>query len=318
MRRLFAVLMLCCCTVLPAAAADLSHLRAALAKARFIAYTPSAYAETADGQPLPVGTAALRHDLEILRPDFDGLVTYACRDGLEQLPAIAAGLGFRALVIGVWNPADPAEIDAAIAAARAYPQLVVAISVGNEGLISQRYDWATLKAGIERVRAALPALPVSTSEPFVIHLDRAPEGFLAAQDFLHPNIHPLFESWFTPQRLDGGMDFLAAILDRLAQAAPGKPILVKETGVPGQPDGEWSPAVQAAFWSRLETRFPRNQQRAFTAFEAFDAPWKPIALARQFAKLGFKPDPREAFWGFYTSTGEPKPVVTALRALRPR
>ncbi|TCO79224.1 exo-beta-1,3-glucanase (GH17 family) [Plasticicumulans lactativorans] len=311
LRLLLLVLTFACAA--PAAAADLTRLRAALATVRFIAYTPSAHAETPDGRPLPVAPAAIRADLARLRPDFDGLVTYATRDGLEALPALAAEQGFRALVLGVWEPNDPHELDAAIAAARAYPGLVVGISVGNEGLISGRYDWPTLAAALQRVRTALPGLPLSTSEPFVIHLDRAPAGFLAAQDFVHPNIHPLFEAWFTPERLDGGMDFLAAILDRLHAAAPGKPVLVKETGVPGEPGGVWSPALQAAFWQRLYARFPGTPEHAFTAFEAFDAPWKPAALARQFKA---PPDPREAHWGFYTRDGTPKPVVERLRAPR--
>lgn len=311
MPRLLASLVLALGLSLPAAAADLAKLRAAFASVRFIAYSPSAYT---DGGL--VGRDAIRRDLLILAPDFDGIVTYASDNGSEQVAALARETGIRAVILGVHNPANTTELDTAIRLAREYPEVVVAICVGNEGLISHRYDWPTLKRGLDHVRAALPELPLTTGEPFVIHLEWTPPGFFDAQDFIGVNIHPLFEGWFTPDKLDAGMDYLDAILGKVIARAPGKPVMIKETGVPGQPGGEWSPAVQAGFWTRVERRFPRNGDRAFSAFEAFDAPWKPALIARDFKDYGGTVDPREAYWGFYTVDGEPKPVVGELRAQR--
>lgn len=310
MRRL---LLLCCCLLAtpPALAADLAKLRAAFASVHFIAYSPSAYV---DGGL--VGRESVRRDLEILAPDFDGIVTYASDNGSEHVAGLARETGIRAVVLGVYDPANTTELDTAIRLAREHPDVVVAICVGNEGLISHRYDWPTLKRGLDTVRAALPELPVTTGEPFVIHLEWTPPGFFDAQDFIGVNIHPLFEGWFTPEKLDAGMDYLDAILGKVIARAPGKPVLIKETGVPGQPGGTWSPEVQAGFWTRVERRFARNGDRAFVAFEAFDAPWKPAVIAREFKDYGGSVDPREAYWGFWSVDGDPKPVVERLRALR--
>lgn len=314
MHRLLPACLTLACLLLapmPAPAADLARLRAAFASVRFIAYSPSAYTDGA-----LVGSEAVRRDLVILAPDFDGIVTYASDNGSEHVAELARTTGIRAVVLGVYDPANSVELDTAIRLARAYPEVVVAICVGNEGLITHRYDWPTLRRGLDTVRAALPGLPLTTAEPFVIHLDRTPPGFFEAQDFIGVNIHPLFESWFTPAQLDAGMDYLDAILGKVVARAPGKPVMVKETGVPGQPGGEWSAQVQAGFWTRVERRFALNGDRAFVAFEAFDAPWKPAVIARQFRDYGVQIDPREAYWGFYTVDGEPKPVVDRLRALR--
>ena len=74
--------------------------------------------------------------------------------------------------------------------------VVVGVAVGNETLLAQRHDWDTLRAAMQRLRAALPEVAIATSEPFYFYLNQEPPDFLAAQDFLLPSIHPLYESWF--------------------------------------------------------------------------------------------------------------------------
>ncbi len=311
MRLLFACLLFAFGLSAQAAPA-LERLREAMATVRFIAYSPSRYEER-DGAIRPVSVAELRADLQRLRPDFDGLITYASKDGLEAIAAVAHELGFKALIVGVWEPRAEAELEAALMQARRHPELVLGLALGNEGLISRRYDWPALAHAFARARAAAPALPLATSEPFAIYLDAPPNGFLAAQDFLLPNVHPLFEPWFAQAPLEAGADFVGRVVERLQQAA-GKPVLVKETGVPSGPVGSpYSPERQTAFWVAMHQRLPRSREHAVAAFEAFDQPWKPAVLAAQFKGPA---QPEEAYWGFYDAAGRPKPVVERLRALR--
>jgi len=42
--------------------------------------------------------------LRLLRPDFDCLITYSCKHGLEHVPAAAEKLGYQALIVGIWDP----------------------------------------------------------------------------------------------------------------------------------------------------------------------------------------------------------------------
>jgi exo-beta-1,3-glucanase (GH17 family) len=94
----------------------------------------------------------------------------------------------------------------------------------------------------------------------------------------------------------------------------GKPVLVKETGLPSGPPGSvFTPANQSLFWRGLWSSLRPSAQKAVACFEAFDAPWKPAELESQFG--GDRPE--EAFWGFYDVNGRPKPVVEALRRQRP-
>ncbi|TLY80949.1 MAG: hypothetical protein E6K41_08785 [Gammaproteobacteria bacterium] len=118
------------CATGQAAAPALARLRTALAHGRFVTYQPTALT-VSDGRIVSADAASIRADLSVLRPRFDSLVTYDAIHGAEEIPAIAAALRFRALIIGVWNPLDEAELRAAGDAVRRHPDLVVGLSLGN-------------------------------------------------------------------------------------------------------------------------------------------------------------------------------------------
>lgn len=286
-----------------------SRLSAALGSVRFVAYTPTDFNIVA-GTVHPASAAAVRADLRTLRADFDGLVTYSCADGLEQVPAIASELGYRALIIGIWDPLSEREIANAVRLARAFPRLVVGVSVGNETLLAQRRDWATLRAAIQGLRALLPEVAIATSEPFYFYLNQEPADFVAVQDFLLPSIHPLYEPWFAQAGEAQAVDFVVQVVERLA-AQSDKPLLIKETGLPsGPPDRGFTPARQAAFWASLARRLAHRPRTGLVYFEAFDHSWK---VRNAEAEFGLHPE--EAFWGLYSSEREAKPVLGRLRAV---
>jgi exo-beta-1,3-glucanase (GH17 family) len=284
-----------------------ARIAAALGSVRFVAYTPTDLG-IVSGRVHAASPRAVRADLEILRRDFDGLVTYSCVDGLEQVPAIAEQLGYRALVLGVWDPLSEREMDNAVRLARAFPQLVVGVALGNETLLARRHDWPTLRAAIQRLRVALPQTAIATSEPFYFYLNQDPPDFLAVQDFLLPSVHPLYEDWFAQANDQQAVDFVVQVVERLS-ALSDKPLLVKETGMPsGPPERGFTPERQAGFWLALAQRLPDRSGRAVAYFEAFDHPWK---VANAEAEFGLRPE--EAFWGLYDRDGEAKPALTGLR-----
>lgn len=302
------------CEPHPAAAPALARLRAALAHDRFITYQPTGLTVT-DGRVHDADVAGIRADLAALRPKFDALVTYDAVHGAGEIPGIAAALGFRALVIGVWNPADDAELDAALEAARRYPQLVVGISLGNESLFARRTDPAALTALVARARARLPGVPLTTTEPFHLFLEPALAPLVARLDFLAINVHPVFQPWFRDAPDAAGVQFVVNVVADVAAHACG-PVLVKETGLPSAPaSAGYTEARQAAFYAGLRRALPPGETRAFAYFAAFDAPWRAFDAT---GVPGERPavHEAEAHWGLYDAGRRPKAAARELPPLR--
>lgn len=301
------------CRHAPAVQAALTRLEGAMAHGRFVAYEPTSL-RVVDGRVHPADAASIRADLEALRPHFDALITYDAVHGAEAIPAVAATLGFRALVVGVWDPADGAQLEAALEAARRYPALVVGLSLGNERILARRTNFATLATAVARAHARVPALPLSTSEPFHVYEQPAAAALLARLDFLLVNVHPLFQPWFRGAPDATSAQFVVNVTDDLAARYCG-PILVKETGLPSAPaDAGFSPARQASFYRELRQRFPAGAARAFAYFSAFDAPWRAWDANPVAAALG-RAHPEEASFGLYDSERRPKPAASELPPL---
>jgi len=291
------------------AAPALARLRTALASERFVAYEPTSL-KVVNGQVTPADPESIRADLTVLREKFDALITYDAVHGAQAIPAIATTLKFHTLIIGVWNPANEAELDAAIDAARRFPQLVAGLSLGNEMLFSHRSDPAALAALIARTRERLPGTALSTTEPFHIYYQPDAAPLLAELDFLLANVHPIFQPWFRDSSDSTAARFVVNVLGRLEPLACG-PVLVKETGVPSAPREEgYSEARQASFYRELRRQLPPAASRAFAYFVAFDAPWRsydasPVAGVH----------PQEAHWGLYDAVRHPKEAARELPPL---
>jgi len=298
------------CEPRPKAAPALSNLQDVMATGRFIAYQPTEL-KVYDGHLTGADEASIKADLKTLRPWFDALITYGALAGAERVPDVAASLGFRAVIIGVWDPFNAEEMANALAAAKRHPELVVGLSLGNEVILGKRGSWADLEAELKKTRAKAPSLPLTLSEPFAEYLDQ-PEArpALAETDFMLVNIHPIFEKWFATAQASNWASFVVNVSERL-QAAYCHPVLIKETGVPTGPvSAGFDEAKQAAFYRELEKQLPPARNRAFAYFTAFDAPWRvhdysPVAGTH----------PEEAHWGLFTEDRRPKPVMKTLPPL---
>jgi exo-beta-1,3-glucanase (GH17 family) len=302
----------------PAARPAVGRLREALAHGRFVAYEPTSL-KVLNGKVTPADAASLRADLEVLRQRFDGLITYDAIHGNEALPAIAAALNFRALIIGVWDPLDESEVNAAIEAAHRFPQLVTGISLGNELLFSRRVQAAQLAARIARLRQRLPGTLLSTTEPFHVYLDlghgAGTSSLLGQLDFLLVNVHPLFQPWFRDASDATAAQFVVNVLNELAPLACG-PTLVKETGEPTAPaSAGLSPERQASFYRELRARLRPSPVQAFAYFAAFDEPWREFDALTVPGGAAPAAHPEEAHWGLYDSARRPKPAARELPPL---
>ena len=289
-------------------------LPALLRESRFVTYTPRSFA-VAGATITPATVAGIREDLKLLRPLFNGLITYSAVNGQELIPGIAHEQGFRAMIMGVWDPHSEEEIANVILAAKRFPNLVAAVCVGNEGLYTKRYQPEEVERAMARIKRQCPTLAVTTSEPFFLYFKSKYAAFFKAHTLLLPIVHPLFEPWFKPEEPTHGVAMVLNVTKEF-QASYTLPLLIKETGMPSGPEGRtaYTPARQALFWSELFSRFPTSPSLALAAFEAFDAPWKPQAMAVDFPGNHAS----EAFWGFFTAHGKAKEVVKTVVRLNGR
>jgi exo-beta-1,3-glucanase (GH17 family) len=238
----------------------------------------------------------LREDLRALVPTFDGLVLYEYRQGLTgAILATAQELGFRAVLLGIWDPKRDDELTGvAELIAQFHDKLALAVVIGNEGLIDNRYTVEDLQRAAVRLQTLLPAgvvIPFTTSEPVGEYGLSAVREF---GEFLAPNIHPALDQ----DNLDPPA--AATWVRRRAQAVGivgRKPVLVKETGVPNGGAPGYTPETQQVFWQKYlhGGRFVQPAGEPWisygAAFEAFDMSWKA-------AKSGV---PIEGHWGLLDS-----------------
>jgi exo-beta-1,3-glucanase (GH17 family) len=288
----------------------LRRLKDVMMTGRFVAYNPTSL-QIVNGRATHSNEASILEDLKVLRPRFDGLITYTSVNGAEEVPDIAARLGYRAVIVGVYDVESREELENALSAARRHPELVVGLSIGNEVLFSSRNSIDQIARLVIEVRRMAPELALTTTEPFNIFLKPGTKRLLSQLDFLLVNVHPIYESWFRSAPDENGAEFVVKVADKLAEVYCG-PIIVKETGEPTAPEQDgYTPKRQALFYDALYRKFPPTRTRAFAYFCAFDAPWR----VNDGAALGIRPRPEEGHWGIYDERRQPKPVVNTIPIL---
>jgi exo-beta-1,3-glucanase (GH17 family) len=311
MNPAFLVLIIITFWLAPAQNTQAGPLPDLIQQTRFIAYTPRSFS-IAGGKVTAATEAAIRKDLTLLRPSFNGLITYSATSGLEAIPKIAHELAYRAVILGIWDPLSEIEINNVIHAAKKYPALIAAVIIGNEGLYTKRYLPQDIQKAGQRIKKECPRLAITTSEPFFLYFEKEYRQLFNSQDLLMPNVHPVFEKWFTATTpTTHGVDMVIQIAEKL-KTTYHKPLLIKETGLPSGPQEQgFSLQRQTLFWSELLKRFPFSPNQSLACFEAFDAPWKPQEMAATLPGNHAS----EAFWGFFTNDGKGKQVVDSLPKL---
>jgi exo-beta-1,3-glucanase (GH17 family) len=294
----------------PASPASLEVIQSVMSTGRFIAYQPTQI-RIYDGVATQADDAGIEADLKALRRSFDGLVTYGSSNGAERVADVAAKLGFRAVIPGIWSLDDPREVANALAAARRNPRVVVGLSVGNERIFARERSIEFITQRIRSLRSQAPALALTTTEPFHIFVPPAARPLLAEMDFMLANVHPVFQPWFAGATDVDAARFVVNVVGELGQAYCG-PIIVKETGVPTAPSNlGFTPQRQASFLAELRKQLPPNRARAVGYFSAFDAAWR----VHDSHPGVTTPQPQEGSWGLFDEQRKPKAAALALPPL---
>jgi len=255
-----------------------------------ICYQPRNFDYTI-GAPLP-SISQIRADLRLLRSQgFRDLVTYSSCGSMGKIPELARSEGFDGtLIMGLWNPNSPEELQNAIAQSRH----VNLFCVGNEGL-GIRYNKEMIEKSMHQLRQAT-GVPVTTSEPVQQYLEGPHQSWLLENsDLLLPIAHPFWSDITEPktavQWILGRHDYLAGISNKL--------IILKECGFPSGGTEACHEHHQALFFRALG-----QTNLNFFYFEGFDQPGKRVGRANPEI---------EAHWGVNRSDGTPKQVIRELQ-----
>lgn len=199
------------------------------------------------------------------------------------------------------------DMDTMILLANAHPDIVFAVSIGNEASV----DWTDhlvpqdhLIEYAKRVKAAVKQ-PVTFCENYVPWLDQlAP---LAENlDFLSVHTYPVWEF----KSIENALDYTIENLKAVQASNPNKKIIITEAGWTTRSNGRGiqpenaSEDLQAEYVKQL-VEWARKERMLCFVFEAFDEPWKGSP----------DPDEPEKHWGIYKVDRSPKPVIGKLSNL---
>jgi exo-beta-1,3-glucanase (GH17 family) len=219
--------------------------------------------------------AEVDSDMALLAGAVRAIRTYAANEGDYDVAAMARSHGLK-LWQGIWLGGDRAsnirEMTRGIAQAKAYPDVIERVIVGNEVLLRRDLPVAELMADIDQVKAAVRQ-PVSYADVSDFWA-QFPE-VAAHVDIVTIHLLPYWED--TPTGIDRAVQHVADVYHDMARLFPGKKIAIGETGWPSR--GRWrddaAPGVvnEAAFLRRF-VALARAAGFDYNVIEAFDQPWK--------------------------------------------
>jgi exo-beta-1,3-glucanase (GH17 family) len=265
------------------------------------------------GGPSPT-RAQLREDLELLRGRWGLLRIYGADEIAADLLALIREerLPFKVL-LGAWIAPDAPDanrlqIATAVRLGNAYPDVVLAISVGNETQVS----WSDHKVPIETLVGWLrearrgTRLPVTTADDFGFWVLPQSDQVAREVDFIVAHAYAMWNG----KMLADALDFTREKYAEVVRLHPGIPVLLGEAGwatrkhtegdqakyIQGQP-GE---GPQQIFYEQF-TAWVVRERIISTWFEAFDENWKG----------GSHPDEVEKHWGLFGADRAPKQAMKA-------
>ena len=240
------------------------------------------YAPFHDGQApfmlnLAIPESQIEGDLKQLAEITSCVRTYAAMGPQGAVTRLAAKHGL-AVLQGIWlnrNRADNRrEIEAALALAKAYPETIKALIVGNEALLRGELSESDVRAYLEEVRqrSGLRSTYADVWEFWLEHRELA-----SATDFITVHILPYWEN--NPVAAEKVGAHLRDVMLRVREAFPGKEILIGEVGWPSagrmREAALPSPLNQARAVSEVVAA-AKEQGWRVNIIEAYDQHWKRV------------------------------------------
>ncbi len=254
--------------------------------------------QTPFDKTLHISTEQIETDLTALAQRFDCVRIYSVIQGLHEVPRLAEKLGIK-LMLGVWIGREQAEneqeMTLAIDLARKYPSVIRAIIVGNETLLRKEQPATAMRAYIDRVKSALPGVPVSYADAWEFWL-RYQGELLDSVSFATVHIIPYWEN--DPVDIENAVGHVSHVYQHVKDQLKGKDVMIGETGWPSygrqRQDAEPTRVNQARFIREFALR-AELEKIPYNVIEAFDQPWK----RKSEGAVGGQ-------WGLYTADGATK------------
>jgi exo-beta-1,3-glucanase (GH17 family) len=240
-----------------------------------VSYAPFRGAQDPLVEGTRVEASQIDEDLALLSKYAGCVRTYSVDDGRGDVLDSARRHGLKVLH-GIWVSSDKEktqrQIAATVALAKAYPDVIAAVVVGNEVLLRGEMTAADLIAIIKEVKAQV-SMPVTYADVWEFWL-RYPD-VQNAVDFVTIHVLPYWEDFPIPASRAAA--HVAAIRSKVAAAFPNKEIVIGEFGWPSagrmREGARPSPSNQAR--AILETlALAQHDNFRLNIIEAFDQPWK--------------------------------------------
>jgi exo-beta-1,3-glucanase (GH17 family) len=240
-----------------------------------VSYAPFRGAQDPLVEGTRVSPEQIDQDLALLAKYTNCIRTYSVDDGRDDVLKSARRYGLK-VMHGVWVSGDPEktrrQIATSIAYAKEFPDVIIAIVVGNEVLLRGEMTAANLIALIREIKAQV-AMPVTYADVWEFWL-RYPD-VQSAVDFVTIHVLPYWEDFPIPASRAAA--HLVAIRNKVAAAFPGKEIVIGEFGWPSagrmREDARPSRYDQARAVIDALTAAKADNIRV-NIIEAFDQPWK--------------------------------------------
>lgn len=243
--------------------------RASLEKMHGICFSPY----EGDQKPGdPISEEQIRRKLSILQPYTKWIRVFSCTEGNEAIPRLAKEMGFNTLV-GAWLGEDldknEEEIEGLLTLAR--EGLVDVAAVGNEVMYREELEEDALIQYIERVKEALPGIPVGYVDAYYEFTNRP--QITAACDVILANCYPYWEGC----GINYALLYMKQMYYQAVQAAKGKKVIITETGWPseGEALGDAVPGYDNALKYFIKSQnWSKTEGIEMFYFSAFDEGWK--------------------------------------------
>ncbi|MFK8029566.1 MAG: glycosyl hydrolase family 17 protein [Gammaproteobacteria bacterium] len=200
--------------------------------------------------------------------------------------------------------ANAEEVARGIKLANEFQNIIVAVNVGNEALVSWNDHMVSVEGIVDYVLQTKAAIeqPVTVAENYVWWIeDGAP--LVAAVDFIGVHTYPAWEN----KSIEEGLGYTIDNIDRVKAAHPGKPMAILEAGWASTAiefGDRASEENQARHFKELE-QWAKKESITVFFFEAFDEPWK----GDPNSPLG-----AEKHWGLFKVDRTPKQVILQTRS----
>ena len=275
-----------------------------------IAYSGYRAGQHPDTGPYPTQDQVLQ-DLRIVEKNWKFIRLYGAdqhsEDVLQTIRREKVGLK---VMLGVWLDGKPEKLNSnvlqivrAIRLANEYPDIVAAVNVGNEALVSwsdHRLTEDRMLAYFAEVKNAVHC-PVTVADDYLYWRDPSAK-LAAAVDFITLHTYPAWGG----EDIDTAMASTIRVYEMIRAAHPGKTIVIGEAGWPTFTDnpknapGAGSEAKQLRYLRDLDA-WAQSAGVTVFVFEAFDESWKGTGT--------------EGHWGVFDEARQPK---AAMRALYPQ